>query len=378
MLCLCYLRPRSPSTQEEDPRKRNSICHECGETGSLERGKLSSLISELTNEEKRTQPLSWLLSSWTTSAKKYALKSCNTDGFSIQLTLGLLKYAFLSTTGHDVPQIVCVYTSTAERTRVRGSRYECGNAYPGIDYEETFSHVADIRAIRISHAIDANYMDYEIWQMDCQKLTFLKWIISMKRFIMSISEELFTMFQVLIYLGKCFAMKDLGEADIFLESRSAEIAHEVELVMSSASSPAELKLLQSVQLGLGCDLHWTTVKNILKYLMNTKDMFLVYGGVGQAKHFFALLHLQKLSILAAFDASKEAVMQYANSLMSLESLKVLDISMPKFSYHSADVIEFGDIKVIVKACKNMLGSVSGSMYLGVKGLKGKDKGLKEV
>ncbi|GKC86181.1 hypothetical protein Tco_1141898 [Tanacetum coccineum] len=25
-------------------------------------------------------------------------------------------------------------------------------------------------------------------------------------------------------------------------------------------------------------LHWTTVKNILKYLQNTKDMFLVYGG----------------------------------------------------------------------------------------------------
>ncbi|GJZ85307.1 hypothetical protein Tco_0650646 [Tanacetum coccineum] len=26
------------------------------------------------------------------------------------------------------------------------------------------------------------------------------------------------------------------------------------------------------------DLHWTTIKNILKYLTNTKDMFLVYGG----------------------------------------------------------------------------------------------------
>nr|GFD05863.1 retrotransposon protein, putative, Ty1-copia subclass [Tanacetum cinerariifolium] len=26
------------------------------------------------------------------------------------------------------------------------------------------------------------------------------------------------------------------------------------------------------------DIHWTTVKNILKYLRNTKDMFLVYGG----------------------------------------------------------------------------------------------------
>nr|GEX29344.1 hypothetical protein [Tanacetum cinerariifolium] len=36
---------------------------------------------------------------------------------------------------------------------------------PGIDYEETFSLVADIRAIRIIIVIDA-YYDYEIWQMD--------------------------------------------------------------------------------------------------------------------------------------------------------------------------------------------------------------------
>nr|GEW37653.1 ribonuclease H-like domain-containing protein [Tanacetum cinerariifolium] len=35
----------------------------------------------------------------------------------------------------------------------------------GVDYEETFSHVADIRAIRILIAIAA-YYDYEIWQMD--------------------------------------------------------------------------------------------------------------------------------------------------------------------------------------------------------------------
>ncbi|GKF90438.1 retrotransposon protein, putative, ty1-copia subclass, partial [Tanacetum coccineum] len=35
----------------------------------------------------------------------------------------------------------------------------------GIDYEDTFSLVADIRAIRILIAIAA-YYDYEIWQMD--------------------------------------------------------------------------------------------------------------------------------------------------------------------------------------------------------------------
>nr|GFC13393.1 putative retrotransposon Ty1-copia subclass protein [Tanacetum cinerariifolium] len=35
----------------------------------------------------------------------------------------------------------------------------------GVNYEETFSPVADIRAIRILIAIAA-YYDYEIWQMD--------------------------------------------------------------------------------------------------------------------------------------------------------------------------------------------------------------------
>ncbi|GKA62943.1 hypothetical protein Tco_0762462 [Tanacetum coccineum] len=74
-----------------------------------------------------------------------------------------------------------------------------------------------------------------------------------------------------------------------------------------ASTPAELKRMQnvpyvsavgSIMYAVGCtrpdvafaqnitsrfqqnpgDLHWTIVKNILKYLGNTKDMFLVYGG----------------------------------------------------------------------------------------------------
>ncbi|GJY81314.1 hypothetical protein Tco_0494065 [Tanacetum coccineum] len=34
----------------------------------------------------------------------------------------------------------------------------------------------------------------------------------------------------------------------------------------------------SIMYAVRCELHWTTVKNILKYLRNTKDMFLVYGG----------------------------------------------------------------------------------------------------
>ncbi|GJR39732.1 zinc finger, CCHC-type containing protein [Tanacetum coccineum] len=77
----------------------------------------------------------------------------------------------------------------------------------GIDSEETFSPVADIRAIRILIAITAFY-DYEIWQMDV-KTSFLNGYLN---------EE----------------------------------------------NPS--------------DAHWTAVKNILKCLRNTKDMFLVYEG----------------------------------------------------------------------------------------------------
>ncbi|GKD37531.1 putative retrotransposon ty1-copia subclass protein [Tanacetum coccineum] len=47
---------------------------------------------------------------------------------------------------------------------------------PGIDYEETFSYVAYIRAIRILIAIAALY-DYEIWQMDV-KTVFLNRYLS--------------------------------------------------------------------------------------------------------------------------------------------------------------------------------------------------------
>nr|GEV18833.1 hypothetical protein [Tanacetum cinerariifolium] len=47
-----------------------------------------------------------------------------------------------------------------------------------------------------------------------------------------------------------------------------------------ASTPAEMKRIQNVPYALvnPGDIHWTTVKNILKYLRNTKEMFLVYGG----------------------------------------------------------------------------------------------------
>nr|GFB47691.1 retrotransposon protein, putative, Ty1-copia subclass [Tanacetum cinerariifolium] len=141
------------------------------------------------------------------------------------------------------------------------------------------------------------------------------------------------------YLEKCFAMKDLGEAAYILgikiyrdrsrrliglcqsayiekilkryhmeNSKHGSIPMQDKLKLSKsqgASTPAELKRMQNVPYASAVgsimyavrytrpdvafaqnitsrfqqnpgDLHWTTIKNILKYLRNTKDMFLVY------------------------------------------------------------------------------------------------------
>ncbi|GJT89628.1 retrotransposon protein, putative, ty1-copia subclass [Tanacetum coccineum] len=80
----------------------------------------------------------------------------------------------------------------------------CTQTY-GIDYEETFSPVADIRAIRILIAIAA-YYDYEIWQMDV-KTAFLKWpdLVVLLKLGQSISSESKELYWVAVkHLGSIF------------------------------------------------------------------------------------------------------------------------------------------------------------------------------
>ncbi|GJX22051.1 retrotransposon protein, putative, ty1-copia subclass [Tanacetum coccineum] len=130
----------------------------------------------------------------------------------------------------------------------------------GIDYEEIFSPIADIRAIRIFIAIAAFY-DYEIWKMDV-KIAFLNGYLNEEVYMeqlegfvnqkfpnqkfgfnqncdepyvyvkasgsyvtflilyvddILIMENNIPMLQdVKSYLGRCFAMKDLGEAAYIL------------------------------------------------------------------------------------------------------------------------------------------------------------------
>nr|GEU28897.1 ribonuclease H-like domain-containing protein [Tanacetum cinerariifolium] len=102
----------------------------------------------------------------------------------------------------------------------------------GVDYEEIFSPVLGIRSIRILIAIAA-YYDYEIWQMDV-KTAFLNG---------HLSEEVY-----------------MEQPEGFVNPKYPN--H---------------NMTSRFQQNLGEE-HWTAVKNILEYLRNTKDMFLVYRG----------------------------------------------------------------------------------------------------
>nr|GEW06745.1 hypothetical protein [Tanacetum cinerariifolium] len=158
-----------------------------------------------------------------------------------------------------------------------------------VDYEETFSPVVDIRDIRILVAIPAFY-DYEFWQMNV-KTTFLN---------VHLSKEVYMVQPEGCVIPKLSKL-NLGEAAYFLGSkiykdRSRRLISLCQSVIEKifkrfhmekskrGSIPMQdtPKLCKSQGASTHaenpCDLHWTAIKNILKYLRNTKDMFPVYGG----------------------------------------------------------------------------------------------------
>ncbi|GKC03745.1 retrotransposon protein, putative, ty1-copia subclass [Tanacetum coccineum] len=243
-----------------------------------------------------------------------------------------------------------------------------------IDYEEKFSPVADIRAISILISIAA-YYNYEIWQIDV-KTAFLNgyldediymvqpeglvdpnhprrasrsnvtFLILYVDDIVIMGNHIPSLQSVKDYLGKCCAMKYLGEETFIIgikiyrdmskrlirlgqnaymdkilkrykldNSKCGHIPMQERLDLNKtqgASTPKEVKRMQnvpyasavgSIMYAVRCtrpdvaftqnitsrfqqnpgELHWTAVKNILKYLRNTKDMFLVYGGNPKAE-----------------------------------------------------------------------------------------------
>ncbi|GKC27615.1 zinc finger, CCHC-type containing protein [Tanacetum coccineum] len=147
----------------------------------------------------------------------------------------------------------------------------------GVDYEEKFSPVAD----RILIAI-ATFYDYEICKMDV-KTAFLNGYLDEDIYMVQPEEKL-----------------DLNKTQ-------------------GASTPEEVKRMQNVpyaSANLG-ELHWTAVKAILKYLRNTKDMFLVYGYVfilnggavdwKSSKQITTAMSATEAEYIAASEAGMEAV-----------------------------------------------------------------------
>nr|GEV70678.1 hypothetical protein [Tanacetum cinerariifolium] len=112
-----------------------------------------------------------------------------------------------------------------------------------IDYKETFSPVADIRAIRILIVI-AMFYDYEIWQMDVKTAFLNEYLYEelMQNVPYALAVEL------IMYAVRC---------------TRPGVAFTQNITNRFQYNP--------------CELHWTNVKNILKYLRNTTYMFLVYG-----------------------------------------------------------------------------------------------------
>ncbi|GKB58551.1 retrovirus-related pol polyprotein from transposon TNT 1-94 [Tanacetum coccineum] len=235
---------------------------------------------------------------------------------------------------------------------------------PGIDYEETFAPVADIRDIRILIAIDAVY-DYEIWQMDVKtaflngylsgevymeqpdgfvNLKFPNRVCKLKRSIYGLKQasrqwnkqfddeiKKFSFTQnhdepcvymkasgsyvtflilyvddILImgnnipmlqdvksYLGRCFAMKDLGEAAYILG---------IKIYRDRSKRLIELKVSCYIDFG-----YLTDADNLKSH---TGYVFVINGGFvdwRSTKQSIFATSLAEAKYIDASDASKEAV-----------------------------------------------------------------------
>nr|GEW02961.1 retrotransposon protein, putative, Ty1-copia subclass [Tanacetum cinerariifolium] len=198
--------------------------------------------------------------------------------------------------GFEPPQEEVISIRRSERTHQAPDRL-CLNVeveeHSLGDLNEPASYKAAI-AIRILISIAAFY-DYEIWQMDV-KTAFLNgyldediYMVQPEGFvnpnhprkasgsnvtflilyvddIIIMGNHIPSLQSVKDYLGKCFAIKDLGEAEFILGIKIYRDRTQV------ASTPKEVTRMQNVP-------YASAVGSII----NTKDMFLVYGGNPEAE-----------------------------------------------------------------------------------------------
>ncbi|KAK8980553.1 hypothetical protein V6N11_074164 [Hibiscus sabdariffa] len=130
--------------------------------------------------------------------------------------------------------------------------------------------------------------------------------------ILIIGNDIPTLQSVKAWLSSCFSMKDLGEAAYILgvkiyrdrSRRLLDLSYALSMTSRYQANPGEG--------------HWVAVKNILKYLRRTKDVFLVYGGEEQlsikgavswksSKQDTVADSTTEAEYIAASEAAKEAV-----------------------------------------------------------------------
>ncbi|TYK04622.1 gag/pol protein [Cucumis melo var. makuwa] len=162
------------------------------------------------------------------------------------------------------------------------------NQREGVDYEETFSPIAMLKSIRILLSI-ATFYDYEIWHKDV-KTTFLNgnleesiYMTQPEGFIKKGQEQKNSKKGLLsyrygIHLSKEQCPKTPQEVKDLRKIPYASAVGSLMYAMLCTRPDIcfSVRMVSRYQANPGHD-HWTTVKNILKYLKRTKDYMLVYG-----------------------------------------------------------------------------------------------------
>ncbi|GJX43239.1 retrotransposon protein, putative, ty1-copia subclass [Tanacetum coccineum] len=161
----------------------------------------------------------------------------------------------------------------------------------GVDYEETFSPVGDIRAIRILISI-AVFYDYEIWKMDV-KTAFLNGYLDEDIYMVNLKVLLILNIpkrdrsKRLIGLGQNAYMDKILKRYKMDNSRRGHIPMQERLDLNKiqgTSTRKEVKRMQNVPyaLAVGSIMYAVRCTRPNVAFANTKDMFLVYGGNPEA------------------------------------------------------------------------------------------------
>ncbi|GKA84690.1 retrotransposon protein, putative, ty1-copia subclass [Tanacetum coccineum] len=222
---------------------------------------------------------------------------------------------------------------------------------PGIDYEESFSPVADIRANRILIAIVAFY-DYEIWQMDV-KTAFLNGYLN---------EEIYQdSSKRLIRLCQSAYIEKILKRFYMENSKCGTIPMQENLKLrkiQGASTPAEIRRMQNIPYALAIRSIMYAVRctrpdvafaqNLTSRFQQNLDaddmksqtryVFVLNGCAvdwKSTKQSIFATSSTDAEYIAAFDASKEAV-GFENSFMGLVFAKV---------HYLRETIEMGDVKI---------------------------------